>query len=810
MGRLPGITEMRSQHRFFPLSFALFFWAFPSAALDLSKAVVVSPETLSGPEKKAVTMLVEEVDKRSEIRWEGASSWPVGPMPVILVGQVSELRSKAAELGAELSDDRGVQGPEGYRIRVTRRNRAPVVIVAGNDARGVLFGIGHLLRSLRMGSGIVTLPDKFSVATVPRYCLRGHQLGYRPKTNSYDAWDVARWEQYIRDLIVFGCNAIELIPPRSDDAASSPHFPLPPMEMMTHMSRLADEYGLDVWIWYPAMDPDYADPKAVEFALNEWGEVFRKLPRIDAVFVPGGDPGHTRPAVLMNLLAKQTENLHRVHPKAQMWVSPQSFNQTWLDEFLGALRDQPPAWLAGVVYGPQVRMSLAQLRAVVPVKYPIRHYPDITHSWRCEYPAPDWDSAYAATEGREPINPRPLGQATIFRLTQTGTIGFLTYSEGCNDDVNKTVWSALGWDPDANVTNILRDYGRYFISDQFADEFAQGLLGLERSWRGALLTNASPFMTLKKFQRMERAASPQLQSNWRFQQALYRAYYDAYIRRRLLYETDLEKKALTNLRGARKPGSVAAMAEAESMLERAVTDRVANDWRARVFELAEALYRSIGMQLSVPRYKAIAVDRGANLDNIDVPLNDRVWLKQQFAAIRESPSESERLKRIDSIVNWTNPGPGGFYDDLGNTLRQPHLVRGPGFEKDPAFLNSALVDFGYKSGRISWWNNATSLYDEPLQLRYAQLNRGARYKLRVIYASDVPSRKIRLVANGSLEIHPFMTKSAPPQPTEFDIPLEATKDGILTLSWYREAGLGDNGRGCHVAEVWLLRISGRH
>src|SRR5438046_6918209 len=32
-------------------------------ALDLSKAVVCSPQTLSGPEKKAVTMLIEEVEK---------------------------------------------------------------------------------------------------------------------------------------------------------------------------------------------------------------------------------------------------------------------------------------------------------------------------------------------------------------------------------------------------------------------------------------------------------------------------------------------------------------------------------------------------------------------------------------------------------------------------------------------------------------------------------------------------------------------------------------------------------------------------
>ena len=88
-------------------------------------------------------------------------------------------------------------------------------------------------------------------------------------------------------------------------------------------------------------------PETVDSALHEWGEVFRQLPRIDAVFVPGGDPGHTAPAPLMALLAKETEVLHRYHPRAQMWVSPQSFNQAWLDEFLGILRTQQPAWLSG-------------------------------------------------------------------------------------------------------------------------------------------------------------------------------------------------------------------------------------------------------------------------------------------------------------------------------------------------------------------------------------------------------------------------------------------------------------------------------
>ena len=59
---------------------------------------------------------------------------------------------------------------------------------------------------------------------------------------------------------------------------------------------------------------------------------------------------------------------------------------------------------------------------------------------------------------------------------------------------------------------------------------------------------------------------------------------------------------------------------------------------------------------------------------------------------------------------------------------------------------------------------------------------------------------------GAGMIHPFMAKSSPPKPLEFDLPPEATRSGDLILNWYREPGLGDNGRGCHVAEVWLIKV----
>ena len=374
--------------------------------------------------------------------------------------------------------------------------------------------------------------------------------------------------------------------------------------------------------------------------------------------------------------------------------------------------------------------------------------------------------------------------------------------------MNKFVWSALGWDPEAEVVEVLREYARCFVGDTLADDFAQGLLALERNWQGPLLSNGGVLTTLAQFQDMERSASPQVRLNWRFQQALYRAYYDAYVRSRLIYETFLEEQAMQKLRDAARIGSLTAMNEAEAMLEQAVTRPVATAWRARVFELAEALFQSVRMQLSVDRYAAIAVERGANLDTIDAPLNNRLWLKERFAALRRLSEEGDRLQGIDAMVKWTDPGPGGFYDDLGNAAHQPHLIRGPGFEQDPMLRESALLGVTVgKGGRLSTTSHALSLYETPLTLCYPGLDRSARYRLRVVY--DLPGRKkVRLVASDSTEVHPWVAREDALGPLEFDLPAAATASGELTLKWHGEPGLGGNGRGCQVAEVWLIKVVG--
>ncbi|MHC4618553.1 MAG: hypothetical protein ACYTEQ_12460 [Planctomycetota bacterium] len=646
------------------------------ARIELSDTRIVVLNPKSKIMTNAADMILDEIEKRTRITLQTGPEMSGNNQPAIVIGLGSEItKNFPLPPGPEMPSK-----ADGYAVWIdTTRRGAATVCLAGVDERGALFAAGRLLRLLDMGRDTLSLNSDIKIATAPKIGLRGHQLGYRPKTNSYDAWTIDMWEQYYREMVVFGMNAIELIPPRSDDADDSPHFPKRKMEMMVLMSQLADDYGLDVWIWFPALDRDYTDKKTVDAAIEEWAEVFRKLPRVDAVFVPGGDPGRKHhPAILLAFIEKQKKNLNKYHPKAQIWMSPQDFheNEGFWPAFLDIIQKEQPAWLDGIVFGPSVWMSLSEpgkesppkpkrrrtkidiamaslpaLRNEIPAQYPIRRYPDITHSGGSQYEIPQRDSAWGRTLGREPINPRPVAYTKIFRDLQQYSIGFITYSEGCNDDFNKVLWSCLGWDIEMDPNDIAEEYARFFVSPRYAQKFAKGLFALEQNSLGPLLLNDQPYKTLRLFQEMEADATPQEKLSWRFQQGLYRAYYDAYIKARLRYETELKRRAVEVLDNAEAIGSVLAMDKAQAILDKGISQKTRPQWRQRTFELAEALYQSIRMQLSVEKYQAISIQRGANLDSIDKPFFNRKRLIEEFDKIRKMTSEDQRLEAIKQLFN---------------------------------------------------------------------------------------------------------------------------------------------------------------
>ena len=68
----------------------------------------------------------------------------------------------------------------------------------------------------------------------------------------------------------------------------------------------------------------------------------------------------------------------------------------------------------------------------------------------------------------------------------------------------------LGWDPDVDLLEVLRQYSRYFlnVTSADADDFAQGLMALEQNWRGAVLSNDLIETTLLQFRALEKRRGP--------------------------------------------------------------------------------------------------------------------------------------------------------------------------------------------------------------------------------------------------------------------------------------------------------------
>jgi hypothetical protein len=767
-------------------------------------------------------MLTEEAFRRTGIRW-GLETSTKNLDCQIVIGrreQIAPLLSPSLKrLWAASAPSGGTSKPEGFTVALLADPglttpvpaSPPTLIIAGNDSRGLLFGAGFLLRKTSFAPGRAEVPSDLKVTTSPQYPVRGHQIGYRFKNNTYDAWTIAMFEQHIRDLAIFGNNTIQVIAPDSDDKPASPLYPAPALETLIGICQATKAYGLDFAVYYPEMAKDYSMPAAVETEVKRAEALFRAMPAIDAFYVPGGDPGHTEPKYLLPLVEKEAAVLHKYHPKAKVWISAQGFNSAWYREFYSILNRDRPGWITGFFVGPQSRDSFRTQRARIPARYQLQAYPDIAHTMHSQLPVPNWDAAYALSEGREPINPRPVAETEIYRHFAALHTGFVTYSEGVNDDVNKFVWDQLGWSNAADPLQTLGDYSRFFIGSsvgsQNEDAFAQGILALERNWSGPLLVNSGVEVTLSQFQQMEREASAGQLQNWRFQSALYRAYFDAYVRIRLLAETTQEQRACESLRSAPVTGSSAAIRFAEQALA-APSSSPGADLRARIFALAGELFHSIGLQLSVARYGASGVERGANLDRVDVALNDRAWMTEQFAEAARLTTEPARLAALAAVLNYSNPQPGGFYDDLGDPSHEPHLVLGHGWEGDPQLYETAIngiADLIPDDGlRVSWITYAETLYDTPVEMVYRGLDSKTRYSVRITYAGEGYTLPIRLVANDRFEIHALLRRDTNPKIVTYEIPAQATAGSTLDLKWTRPAGIGGGGRGLQIAEVWLI------
>lgn len=678
---------------------------------------------------------------------------------------------------------------EGFRIE---RTGATALTVSAAQRRGHVYAAGWLLRR----SDGLSLAMTAAISDSPVQPVRGTQIGYRFKNNSYDAWTPAMLERRIEDFALWGANRIQIVAPVSDDAATSPLSPVPAGQAVRAMAEASDRLGLDAAIFYPLLG-DYDGGAADDAEVARFDALMASLPALDAVYLPGGDPGHTSPERLFPLAKRLAGAMRRRFPGAELLISTQGFDAARLDTFFRQT-DARPDWLSAVFVGPQTRITAAEHIRRLAGRFPVELYPDTAHAMHAQLPVLNWHPAFALTQGREPVNPRPAAMAAAFAAMTPGTRGAVTYSEGVNDDWNVHHWLAMGWNPAVDGATVAADYARMFVGDPaFADIPAR----LEGNWRGDPAGNTGIDETLTRID----ALKPAQWADWRIDLYRYRAVYDALVRHRLGAADARQAEALYSLRQVQAIGAEAAVAAARAAYARPEPGIVA-PLRARLDQLAEALWRSARMQLSVARYGASNWERGANLDRADIDLNDRQAVEADLTAAMAQP-EPERSAAILAIGDRWGMGQLALYDDLGDPDAEPHLVRGPGYPADPQGFASAIDGVADAVPGAKWrmaqLSYAEALFEHPLTLRYAGLERDRRYRLRYSWAGEDYALPLRLMANGK-ELIPFMPRKTNPQLVDIDLPLDATADGELTLEWHRPPGIGGGGRGRQIAEVWLI------
>ncbi len=774
--------------------------------VDLRDAViVVTPGERDPVERTAVTVLQEEVQRRTGRQLRLQHTWPT-PQEAAVVIAVSNARDGVPDgiwpTTWPLPDAAATwRRPDGYRVAVERGGPQTVLFVTGADPRGTLYAVGEVLRALRWSGSTAGdlpqgIPATLDVSTAPEYAIRGHQLGYRATANSYDGWTVAQYEQYIRELALFGVNAIENIP--FQDTRESPHFPVPRDEMTRAVSDICARYGLEYWLWVPA-DFDLLDTARRSEALDRIEAMARDLPRLDAIFVPGGDPGHNPAPLVFPYLRDIATRIRAHHPEARVWVSLQQFGKADVDWVFETLGGPFLEWFGGLVGGPS-SPPLDLLRERLPRAYPLRDYPDVTHVVRAQYPLV-WDPAFAFTLGREPINPRPTFYAALHDRIAGATAGAITYSDGAHDDVNKVIWSQRAWSSEREPMTVLRDYTRFFFGQDVADAAADGIAALERNWEGPLQTNTQVPATLAHWQALRRG-HPHLADNWRWQMLAFRASYDAYVQQRQQQALALEGEATAALRQAGSTGAAAAASAARAALARQDTEPCCVELRRDIEQLAEALFASVRLQTSVERYGASGAERGAVLDFLDHPLNDRWWLEDQLTAADALPDEAARVERLVALGTWTHPGPGSTYDDIGNIAASPHVVASvPGGAADAPTVRPQTPHFSWEEQgrsrkRLAW---LTSLR-WPRALHYTNLDPAATYVLRLAVTGDVRPRvdgvRAEVVDPGAFV----------PMLREVAVPASAVADGELIVTFDDIDESDRNWRQySRLHEVWIIK-----
>jgi hypothetical protein len=460
------------------------------------RVIVVIGRDAEALEAKAATLLAERAGHRlgHEVSVASEDSEQAAPLVIVGTPSSSTLVRQACKAGnVHLETDLGV---EGFEIHVGSDGRA---VVAALDPRGLVNGVGRLLRESRFSGGRWLMPEPGTITSVPRNPLRP----------TYFATHIGNWychasddelRQYIDDLALWGYNALvtwfDFHHYRNfEDGAFI-------WDRLSRLDTLAREAGMK--IGRNALVNESFDGQA-PLELRASGR-------------PEGTGWETdlcpsKPAARKIILENRRAFLERTRQTTSLdWLCLWPYDQggcnceqctpwpkTYLelgreiaeltDKILPGTEIQISAWWIGAYASGEDKSFFHQLhkregwfRTIVTGTVELRRWLDFNRRVPDCYQLllfPEISMFDDVPWGSRGANPAPRRFAAEMAAVGQYIAGAMPYSEGRYEDINKALWAQLTWDPSRDVAEIVEEYCRYEFGPDVAEAATRLVFAVE-------------------------------------------------------------------------------------------------------------------------------------------------------------------------------------------------------------------------------------------------------------------------------------------------------------------------------------------
>ncbi len=806
--------------------------------LRATRLAIVTDNQCTGAELKAIEILKARILKRSSVAIETAKEdTPEAKELIAKADAIFVVGSpKGTGFAGHLMHDIGLKlpalpnsdkiHPEGFAVKTEAVGGPKIfVVIAGADDRGTIYAVGHVLRAMTYLPDAVLVPN-IDAREKPAFLLRGgrptgpgsraRELGnLRPQT-------AQETQEVMEDLMLLGTNVFEGDPPLVRSYG-----------MLTVFGRTANEMPAadfpKEWRADGGQRPSRyvcpSVPEARAALLESFDKMFRESPDYDFFTTNSGDEGGCRCAKCMpwgdkyiQLVHDISDILHKYHPNTKVLATNQDLTNDGDQAIFDYLNSQDSSWLYAIRYGPGADEMQTYIRGPVnprwfeyegfgplgnylkymhhelPRTTNIALYTDITHWMQAQFAVPHPDVALAAVYDRRSWNARPRNFHKVATEILHYAIGDMHYSEGMHDDFNKWFWYRMLWNPDQDAESITKEYCRYWFGPDAQDEAAKAIFVMEETLEKPVIDNPG----IAKAVDLLRSAGAKIPENlrktdyrWRiiFQKALM----DRYIQLELQRGRELKEEAghiLEQLDASKEPAADAAKAL------KALEQPLETDDMKKVIEDAKRLGEESN---TIIGYREPAPFIVGGLD-----LTETGWWRKVLQQALTDANDAKIRNTAKMILHYDDPGPGGFYDDVGWPSESAHLVHGEALWGFMPFAGPA---------KYSHYNLAYAFgKDDPgVAFAYEGLDPNAEYVVRVCVGGhldeEAPALKgIQLMegleADGEVISDGFSVPIGDTAFHEFDLPQKITQDGKLRISLTRKSDIIPV---TALSEIWLMQ-----